>query len=79
MNWDEFADLLNGLNEDTPLVKLVQIRTETDPETIKNYNSGQRKIRSDWQKHLAKQKTTKETNDFLNTIEDAFRNYTKGD
>jgi len=83
MSWDEFADLLNGLSEDTPLVRIVQIRTEEDPEVIKNYTAGQRKIRADWHRFKAQQKTETETNEFLKTIEkalgQAFKNDVKGD
>ena len=35
MGWDEFADLLSGLNDETPLVKVAMIRTETDRERIR--------------------------------------------
>ena len=80
MRWDEFADLLNGLNENTPLARMIQIRTENDPEVLKNYTAGQRKIRADWQNKKAKQKSTAEVDGFLKTIEEAFRvNYLKGD
>ena len=79
MSWDEFSDLLNGLNEETPLVKIVQIRLENDPEALKNFTQGQRKIRSEWHRHKAKQKSKQDINEFLKTMETAFKNYTKGD
>lgn len=80
MSWDEFADLLNGLNETTPLARMVQVRTETDPEVIKTYTTGQRKIRADWQRHLASQKTKAETDNFLIMLEEALKkNYMKGE
>ena len=80
MSWDEFADLLNGLNEDTPLVKVVQIRTENDPEALKNFTTGQKKIRSDWHRKLAKRKSGMEVNEFLAFMQKSFaENYTKGE
>ncbi len=77
LNWDEFCDLLNGLNEDTPLARVIQIRQEKDPNVLKGYTAGQRKIRSDWQKHLAGLKTQKDTDQFLKLMQDSFKNFGK--
>lgn len=49
MKWNEFASLLSGLSPDSPLGRLVQIRTETDKKVIKNFTSHQRKIYNEWQ------------------------------
>ena len=49
MKWNEFASLLSGLSPDSPLGRLVQIRTEIDKEVIKNFTSHQRKIYNEWQ------------------------------
>lgn len=48
MPWAEFCSLVSGLMADTPLGNIVAIRSETNPETIKNFNSSQRKIHRDW-------------------------------
>lgn len=80
MNWDEFCDLLNGLNEQTPLCKVIQIRKETDPAVVKGFTAGQKQIRSDWQKRQAMQKTQEETDQFLEAIQKGFKELAmKGD
>lgn len=48
MKWNEFASLLSGLSPDSPLGRLVQIRTETDREVIKKFTPHQRKIYNEW-------------------------------
>lgn len=50
MDWREFIVLLNGLTEDTPLGKIISIRSETDEEIINNYSDGQKKIYDEWRK-----------------------------
>lgn len=56
MSSDEFFHLLSGLTEESPLGKIVNIRSEQDPETIKKFNKFQRKIYDDWQDRLNKEK-----------------------
>lgn len=48
MDEDEFFSLLAGLNETTALIKIVQIRSETDKEILKHYTPEMKKIRQDW-------------------------------
>lgn len=48
MSWDEFTTLLAGLNGETPLGRVVQIRSETDRERIKRFSPAEQKIRNDW-------------------------------
>lgn len=48
MSWDEFTTLLAGLNGETPLGRIVSIRSETDRERIKNFSKSERKIYNEW-------------------------------
>jgi len=48
MSFDEFRTLLAGLNGDTPLGAVVQIRSERDRRRINQFTPAQRKIRSEW-------------------------------
>ena len=48
LEWDEFLNLLSGLLPETPLGKVVAIRTEKNPEILKNYTPEQKKIRNEW-------------------------------
>lgn len=48
MSWGEFCTLLAGINEKTPLGRVVMIRSEKDPKAIKNFTKEQKKIRNNW-------------------------------
>lgn len=48
MPWDEFSTLLSGLNGDTPLGRVVFIRSTEDKEYIKTFDASQMRIRNDW-------------------------------
>lgn len=71
MSWDEFADLLGGLNEDTPLVCVVRIRTETDPKVLAEYTPAQRAMRSEWQRRAALRKPEADVRAFLGDMQAA--------
>lgn len=72
MTWDEFSDLLSGLNEDTPLVRVAMIRTESDPERIKAMTPEQRAMRAEWRRRRAYKRPESETKAFLDSIQKAF-------
>ena len=65
MGWDEFADLVSGLNEDTPLVRVAMIRTETDREAIARLTPAQRAMRDEWQRRKALRRPKADTERFL--------------
>lgn len=48
MKWDEFCALLSGIGPDTPLGRIVSIRSETDREVLKRFTKDQRRIRTEW-------------------------------
>ena len=48
MSCEEFRQLLSGLNGDTPLGYVVQVRAEKDTKKIKKMTAHEKKIRSDW-------------------------------
>lgn len=60
MSWGEFVTLLGGLDEKTPLGRIVSVRSEEDPETLKHFTPAQRKIRSQWRQRKAKQVSRQE-------------------
>ena len=49
----EFLRLLAGIMPDTPLGRLVAVRSETNTEVIKTFGAAERKIRRDWNKRAA--------------------------
>lgn len=74
MAWSEFRSLLSGLGEDSPLVRVVRVRLEDDPETLKSFSAAQRRIRSEWRaKHSSVNRTAEERDEFLRELEAAFK------
>ena len=48
LQFDEFLNLTSCLMPETPLGKIVAIRSETDADIIRNFTEGQRRIYDDW-------------------------------
>ena len=72
MEWDEFADLLSGLNEQTPLVRVAQIRTTTDRDVISGLTPQQRAIRAEWQRRRALATSERERDSVIAQMQAAF-------
>lgn len=72
MKWDEFCSLLSGLSAESPLGRIVQIRSENDPKMLKNFTKHQRKIRSDWHNRKAKQITAEDRDKVLEQLKQIF-------
>lgn len=71
MKWDEFHALLAGLGSDTPLGKVVQIRSEENEDRLKYFTEDQLRIRSDWQRRIAETKSKKEIMSELESMKQA--------
>lgn len=78
MKWSEFRALLVGIGPETPLGRIVSIRSETDKDILKNYTPSQKRIHSEWQKRLAKNKTALETERFLDAMKNALIDFAGG-
>lgn len=72
MKWDEFCDLLSGLSSDTPLGRIVTIRSEEDPAVLTHFTPEQHRIRNRWRSRLAREKTPQEVADFLGQMQTMF-------
>ena len=48
MPWDEFCNLLAGLKEDTPLIRMAMIRKETDPKKMEHWTDEQKRVNREW-------------------------------
>lgn len=79
MTWDEFSDLVGGLNEQTPLVRVAQIRLEKDPKRVREMTTEQRRMRAEWQRRGAKRRTEGEVASFLADMAKAMGNMFGGD
>ena len=53
VSWDEFKSLLSGIDPETPLGRIVAIRSETDRNVIKNFNKDQKRIYNEWRNRKA--------------------------
>lgn len=71
MKWDEFYDLVAGLNEKTPLGRIVAVRAETNQDVIKNFTPHEHKIRNDWRRRAAKQVTQEQLMTALDDMKNA--------
>ena len=74
MSWGEFTTLLAGLNEKTPLGRMVSIRSENDKEMLKHFSPEQKRIRNEWrsknsQKTVKKPVTKQEKADYEQAME----------
>ena len=72
MSWREFSYLLNGITGETPLGRIVSIRAENDPETLKHFTPEEKRIRNEYRKKTAKQKTDKEVASVIEQFRQAF-------
>lgn len=79
MRWDEFCALLSGLSANTPLGRIIQIRSEDDENVLKNFTKGQHQIRSEWRNRRAQKMTQQQTMDFLEQMKRAFIAMAGGD
>lgn len=57
MKWDEFCSLLSGLSPESPLGRIVQIRSENDKKMLKHFTRQQHKIRNEWRHRKTKSVT----------------------
>ena len=56
ISWSEVKMLISGLLADTPLGRVIQIRSEDNKETLKNFPPEMHKIRNDWRNRMAQDK-----------------------
>ena len=55
LKYEDWAKMVSGLMEDTPLGRIVQIRAETDRDALKRLSPDQKRIRREWQQFRANQ------------------------
>ena len=77
MSWDEFTTLLAGLNGETPLGRIVSIRSENDPEVLKRFSKDMKRIRIEWMEKQAEKVDKKEYNQAMQNLSLMFKNFTE--
>lgn len=73
MPWEEFKQLLSGISPDTPLGRIVSIRSETDPEVLNKFTPDQRRIQTEWKNKMAKRTSLEAREHFLDDILNSFK------
>ncbi len=48
LSWQDWNKLVSGLMDDTPLGRVVAVRSEQDAEVIKRFSPWQKQIRMEW-------------------------------
>lgn len=48
LKYSDWAKMVSGLMDDTPLGRIVAVRSEKDREMIRHMNKWQKQIRADW-------------------------------
>lgn len=72
MNWREFSYLIEGLSGDTPLGRITSIRAENNPDVIKDFTPQEKKIRNEYRRKQALQKSDKEVENAIEGFKRAF-------
>lgn len=72
MKWDEFRDLLVGMGPDTPLGRIVAIRSEDDKDILKNFSPEQMRIRNTWRTRNAKAMPQEQVDNYVEAMKQAF-------
>lgn len=78
MKWKEFSALMVGLDQNTPLGKIVAIRSEDDPKRLREFTPAMRRIRNAWRSRTAKAMPQKRVDDFLESMKQAFMSMAGG-
>ncbi len=73
MKWDEFKALLVGIGPDTPLGRIVSIRSEEDKDILKYFTAEQNRIRNEWRtKHRKTDVSGENREQMLEQLKKAF-------
>lgn len=72
MKWNEFSALLTGIGPETPLGRIVAIRSEEDKETLKHFTRDQKRIRNEWKSRKVKEVSKEDRDKVLEDLKQAF-------
>ncbi len=60
LKYSDWSKMVSGLMDDTPLGRVVGVRSETNKDIIKNFTKEQRAVRNEWSRFLASRVTTEQ-------------------
>ena len=73
MKWREFKALMAGLDDKSPLGRLITLRAENDPKVLSRFSKSQKAIRNRWRSKKAKKVPQKDLDQFLASMEEVFK------
>ena len=79
MQWSEFSALLSGIGPDTPLGRIVSIRSEDRDYMLEHFSKDEHRIRNEWNKRKAKEVSEEKLSEVLNVLKNAFVSMAGGD
>lgn len=74
LDWGEFANMLGGIMPQTPLGQIISIRSEENPDILKNFTPEQKKMRREWRSKQSKIMSEKECERMMKELEQVFKN-----
>lgn len=60
LHYSDWAKLVSGLMDDTPLGRVISIRSETDRDVIRHMTPDQRRMRQEWLAYRSAHRSTEE-------------------
>lgn len=78
MPYSEFCSYLSGIMPDTPLGRIVSIRSEENEEILKHFTPEQKRIKSEWDKKRASTVSQDDFDKVINDFKEMFKNLAKG-
>lgn len=72
VSWEEFKALLSGIAPETPLGRIVAIRSETDKKVIKQFSCDQKRIYDEWRNRKAENMTKQTFEQEMKALENMF-------
>ncbi len=72
VSWDEFKSLITGIDPETPLGRVVAIRSETDKNVIKHFSKDQKRIYDNWRNRKAETMSPATYDQEMKTMEQMF-------
>lgn len=73
MKWGEFSSLLGGLSSNTALGNIVRIRSEKDPNILKNFTKNEKEIRAKWTNRVVKEVSRENYEQAMESIKNMFK------
>ena len=74
LSWGELSSDIAGLNGETPLGNIIRIRSEKNPDMLKNFSREELRIRSEWLNKSASQVSREDYKQAMESIKNMFKN-----